>query len=70
LIPDRKAFGARSCWSVVIRAYNPRAAYLKETLRSVLAQDPDPDEMQVELMNDFVRLLLSASAMSSKAVCV
>jgi cellulose synthase/poly-beta-1,6-N-acetylglucosamine synthase-like glycosyltransferase len=55
---------------VVIRAYNPRAAYLKETFRSVLAQDPDPDEMQIEVMNDVVRLLFSAWAMSSKAVCV
>jgi len=70
LIPERKAFGARPCWSVVIRAYNLRAAYLKETFRSVLAQDSDPDEMQIEAMNDVVRLLFSASAMSSKAVCV
>ncbi|PYI76076.1 MAG: hypothetical protein DMF01_05670 [Verrucomicrobia bacterium] len=70
MIPDRKAFGARPCWSVVIRPYNPRAAYLKETFRSVLAQNPNPDEKQIEVMNDVVRLLLSASAMSSKAVCV
>ena len=42
---------------MVIRAYNLRAAYLKETFRSVLAQDPDPDEMQIEAMNDVVRLL-------------
>src|SRR4029450_1568238 len=52
LIPDRKGSGARPYWSVIIPSYNPRAAYLEETLRSVLAQDPGPDEMQIEVVDD------------------
>jgi len=67
--------GQKSFWcaSVLVdgdSGLQPEAAYLKETFRSVLAQNPNPDEMQIEVMNDVVRLLLSASAMSSKAVCV
>jgi glycosyltransferase involved in cell wall biosynthesis len=52
LIPDRKGSGARPYWSVMIPSYNPRAAYLEETLRSVLAQDPGPGEMQIEVVDD------------------
>jgi len=36
----------------MIPTYNARADYLEETLRSVLAQDPGPDEMQIELVDD------------------
>jgi glycosyltransferase involved in cell wall biosynthesis len=36
----------------MIPAFNPRADYLEETLRSVLAQDPGPDEMQIEVVDD------------------
>jgi glycosyltransferase involved in cell wall biosynthesis len=42
----------RPFWSVMIPTYNPRAAYLKETLRSVVAQDPGPDKMQIEVVDD------------------
>jgi glycosyltransferase involved in cell wall biosynthesis len=42
----------RPFWSVMIPTYNPGAAYLKETLRSVVAQDPGPDEMQIEVVDD------------------
>jgi len=36
----------------MIPTYNPRADYLEETLRSVLKQDPGPDQMQIEVIDD------------------
>jgi len=42
----------RPFWSVMIPTYNPRADYLEETLRSVLQQDPGPDQMQIEVIDD------------------
>jgi glycosyltransferase involved in cell wall biosynthesis len=38
-------------WSVMIPTYNC-AGYLRETLASVLAQDPGPDQMQIEVVDD------------------
>ncbi|MEM6403742.1 MAG: glycosyltransferase, partial [Cyanobacteria bacterium P01_D01_bin.116] len=38
-------------WSVMIPTYNC-ASYLRETLASVLAQDPGPDIMQIEVVDD------------------
>jgi glycosyltransferase involved in cell wall biosynthesis len=38
-------------WSVMIPAYNC-AGYLRETLASILAQDPGPDAMQIEVVDD------------------
>jgi len=52
LISDAKDSGTRPYWSVMIPSYNPRAAYLEETLRSVLAQDPGPERMQIEVVDD------------------
>ena len=52
LIPDIKGSGARPFWSVMIPTYNPRADYLEETLNSVLQQDPGPDQMQIEVVDD------------------
>jgi glycosyltransferase involved in cell wall biosynthesis len=43
--------GPRPFWSVMIPAYN-RTQYLEKTLRSVLAQDPGPEEMQIEVVDD------------------
>ncbi len=43
--------GLRPFWSVMIPAYN-RTEYLEKTLRSVLAQDPGPEEMQIEVVDD------------------
>lgn len=42
---------ARPIWSVMIPTYNC-ANYLRETLFSVLAQDPGPDMMQIEVVDD------------------
>ena len=41
----------RPKWSVMIPTYNC-ANYLRETLASVLAQDPGPDVMQIEVVDD------------------
>ena len=41
----------RPVWSVMIPTYNC-ARYLRETLASVLAQDPGPDQMQIEVIDD------------------
>jgi glycosyltransferase involved in cell wall biosynthesis len=41
----------RPFWSVMIPTYN-RATYLERTLMSVLSQDPGPEEMQIEVVDD------------------
>lgn len=46
------ASGPRPFWSVMIPACNPRPAQLAQALRSVLAQDPGPDRMQIEVVDD------------------
>lgn len=43
--------GQRPFWSVMIPAYN-RTQYLEKTLRSVLSQDPGPEQMQIEVVDD------------------
>ena len=41
----------RPFWSVMIPTYN-FAKYLVKTLQSVLDQDPGPDRMQIEVVDD------------------
>ncbi len=36
----------------MVPAYNPRADFLEETLRSVLQQDSGPERMQIEVVDD------------------
>jgi Glycosyl transferase family 2 len=43
---------SRPTFSVMIPAYN-YAEYMRETLESVLRQDPGPDDMQIEVVDDF-----------------
>lgn len=42
----------RPLWSVMIPTYNC-AHYLRETLAGVLAQDPGPEAMQIEVVDDY-----------------
>src|SRR5438067_1708765 len=42
----------RPLWSLMIPTYNPRPDYLEQTLRSVLEQDPGPEQMQIEVIDD------------------
>jgi len=42
----------RPFWSVMIPIYNGREDYLRETLASVLRQDPGPEEMQIEVIDN------------------
>src|SRR5438105_12861529 len=46
------ADNCRPFWSVMMPTYNPRADYLEETLQSVLQQDPGPEQMQIEVIDD------------------
>jgi len=60
-LPDGSVFRAfippvpdglpRPLWSVMIPTYNC-ASYLREALRSVLDQDPGPEVMQIEVVDD------------------
>jgi len=53
--PSVQALGchdSRPFWSVMIPTYNPRVDYLEQTLQSVLQQDPGPNQMQIEVIDD------------------
>ena len=52
LIPGTEGGGTRPFWSVMIPIYKPRADYLAQALRSVLQQDPGPEQMQIEVVDD------------------
>lgn len=51
VIPSLRAELVGPIWSVMIPTYNC-AGYLRETLACVLAQDPGPDLMQIEVVDD------------------
>jgi glycosyltransferase involved in cell wall biosynthesis len=51
VIPPVPEGTARPLWSVMIPTYNC-AKYLRETLASVLVQDPGPDAMQITVVDD------------------
>ena len=44
--------GSRPLWSVMLPTYRPDPQYLEQTLRSVLAQDPGPEAMQIRIVDD------------------
>ena len=52
IFPLQEETSPRPFWSVMIPTYNPRADYLEETLWSVLKQDPGPEQMQIEVVDD------------------
>lgn len=47
-----ESLGTRPFWSVMIPAHNPPPTQLEQALRSVLAQDPGPEQMQIEVVDD------------------
>lgn len=49
--PPPRDNASRPRWSVMIPTYHC-AGYLRQTLASVLAQDPGPDVMQIEVVDD------------------
>ncbi len=51
LLSTPPATGAKPLWSVMIPTYDC-ARYLRETLESVLSQDPGPEQMQIEVVDD------------------
>lgn len=51
IIPSLPENTLRPLWSVMIPTHNC-AAYLRETLASVLTQDPGPEVMQIEVIDD------------------
>ena len=51
-IPNPTGGGQLPFWSVMIPVYRPDAGYLNETLESVLHQDPGPEQMQIEVVDD------------------
>jgi len=52
LISPKEEGSPRPFWSVMIPTYNPQPHYLEETLRGVLLQDPGPEQMQIEVIDD------------------
>ncbi|PYT86436.1 MAG: glycosyl transferase family 2, partial [Acidobacteria bacterium] len=52
IFPLQEGNSPRPYWSVMIPTYKPRADYLEQTLRSVLQQDPGPEQMQIEVVDD------------------
>jgi glycosyltransferase involved in cell wall biosynthesis len=51
MIPPVASGAERPLWSVMVPTYEC-AGFLRETLRSVLAQDPGPELMQIEVVDD------------------
>ena len=42
----------RPLWSVMIPTFNPNEKFLIESINSVIIQDPGPDKMQIEVVDD------------------
>jgi len=52
MIQPLREGGPRPFWSVMVPIYNCPPHYLRETLQSVLRQDPGPAEMQIEVIDN------------------
>ena len=50
--PPASSADPRPFWSVMIPRYQPDENYLRQTCASVLQQDPGPDQMQTEVVDD------------------
>src|SRR5262249_41662962 len=51
-VPPPPESAKRPFWSVMIPIYNCREDYLRETLGSVLVQDPGADDMQIQVIDN------------------
>jgi len=52
ILPAANQIGSRPFWSVMVPTYNPPAGYLEQSLRGILDQDPGPEQMQIEVVDD------------------
>ncbi len=50
--PISSARESRPVWSVMLPAYRPDAKHLRQSLESVLQQDPGPEKMHIEVVDD------------------
>lgn len=52
ILPSSQGDAYRPYWSVMIPTYNPHPEHFEQALHSVLMQDPGPERMQIEVVDD------------------
>ena len=50
--PVPSSAGVRPFWSVMIPTHRPDDSFMRQTIESVLEQDPGRDQMQIVLFDD------------------